>query len=403
MILTITESINNIVQIVEGGLSIDIADFDAGAGAVQGELLSAKGSMISASGPSTPVEVPIGADNTVLTADSSSSRGVSWKDSAGGGSSLTLTNYSSINLAVGMIGVIDTSHDNGIKTTTRVNDRTVLGIAKASTAPGISGVFYFAGQQTVAVYGNATVGHYLVTSSYEGYAQDSGSTSKPQTGCIGMCLSSYTGGGIGTVSALLMISPDASVSNVRKEAFWTNTGTGTAVTCSIAPVSVPNSYIVACVELDGSSSTTGSITVPKIDTTNMTIVSTTSTTFQPRVLIAVLAASSGASFTCTVPYSGTWRVTIYQFSGVDQSNPYVAATPFAGTTATASVTLATYANGITVDVIGANGTTSGASGQTIAYANCSGYLSTTTSYTATVSYTFTSTSSSLAAISLKPA
>jgi hypothetical protein len=116
-----------------------------------------------------------------------------------------------------------------------------------------------------------------------------------------------------------------------------------------------------------------------------------------------LAASSGASFTCTVPYSGTWRVTIYQFSGVDQSNPYVAATPFAGTTATASVTLATYANGITVDVIGANGTTSGASGQTIAYANCSGYLSTTTSYTATVSYTFTSTSSSLAAISLKPA
>jgi hypothetical protein len=191
---------------------------------------------------------------------------------------------------------------------------------------------------------------------------------------------------------------------VALEGYWTATGTGTAVSCAIVPKAVTNSYLMACIELDGVTNTAGSINTPYIGTSAMASLTSISPTFGTRILIAGLATAAGSTFTCSLPYSGTWRVIVYQFSGVNTTSSFAVATPSSTTGTSLSISLASYANSFIVDSIGANLTTTATSGQTVAYANCSGILHTDTSTTTTVSYsTASSTQLSLCAVALNPA
>lgn len=67
----------------------DLAYTAADVGAIANALADAKGDVIAASGADTWVRVPVGADGTVLTADSAASAGVSWA-AGGGGSTLVV-------------------------------------------------------------------------------------------------------------------------------------------------------------------------------------------------------------------------------------------------------------------------------------------------------------------------
>jgi hypothetical protein len=61
--------------------------------AIQNSIVDAKGDLISATADNTPARLAVGADNTVLTADSSTSTGLKWA-AAGGGKVLQVVSTS---------------------------------------------------------------------------------------------------------------------------------------------------------------------------------------------------------------------------------------------------------------------------------------------------------------------
>lgn len=64
-------------EIAEGG--------EGGADSILKSLVDAKGDLIVGSGPDTPAKLTVGANGTVLTADSAQATGMAWAEAAGGG------------------------------------------------------------------------------------------------------------------------------------------------------------------------------------------------------------------------------------------------------------------------------------------------------------------------------
>jgi hypothetical protein len=71
----------NAVEVYDGSSWVASDDPNA----IQNSIVDAKGDLISATADNTPARLAVGADNTVLTADSSTSTGLKWAAAAGGG------------------------------------------------------------------------------------------------------------------------------------------------------------------------------------------------------------------------------------------------------------------------------------------------------------------------------
>lgn len=77
----------NAVEVYDGSSWVASDDPNA----IQNSIVDAKGDLISATADNTPARLAVGADNTVLTADSSTSTGLKWAAAAAGGG-MTLIN-----------------------------------------------------------------------------------------------------------------------------------------------------------------------------------------------------------------------------------------------------------------------------------------------------------------------
>jgi len=78
----------NAVEVYDGSSWVASDDPNA----IQNSIVDAKGDLISATADNTPSRLAVGADNTVLTADSSTSTGLKWATAAGGNKTYTLLN-----------------------------------------------------------------------------------------------------------------------------------------------------------------------------------------------------------------------------------------------------------------------------------------------------------------------
>ena len=122
--------------------------------AIQNAIVDAKGDLISATAADTPARLAVGANNTVLTADSSTATGLKWAAPASTASGLTLISATTIGTSVSTVTVssaFSSTYDNYFIT---VNGGT-------STANG-----------NITIQLGATTSGYLVAGNYMSYTSN---------------------------------------------------------------------------------------------------------------------------------------------------------------------------------------------------------------------------------------
>ena len=172
---------------------------------IEASVLTEAGSMIVALGAATASETGApSADGQAWVSDLAEPLKGRWQTIATGGGTAELTNKSGSNQVAGTVVIFDADNDSSFKTTTTLQDRRVVGVLAEDINNNTAGDVYIgATKATVKVQGNVSRGQWLIASATAGRAQAGGYT-KP-LGSIGIALTSYAGGGAGTVIALIVV------------------------------------------------------------------------------------------------------------------------------------------------------------------------------------------------------
>lgn len=81
-------------------------------GGIQPTIVDAKGDLITAVAADTPARIPVGANDTVLTADSTTATGLKWATAGGGGMTLLSTTTLTVGATSTTISSISQSYDH---------------------------------------------------------------------------------------------------------------------------------------------------------------------------------------------------------------------------------------------------------------------------------------------------
>jgi hypothetical protein len=110
------------------GTAIDTTVFTNAGAAVTKATVDAKGDLIAGTADNTVARLAVGANNTVLTADSSTATGLKWATAAGGG--MTLLSTTSLSGATTTISSIDQTYVNLVAIIYGVTNATADGILR---------------------------------------------------------------------------------------------------------------------------------------------------------------------------------------------------------------------------------------------------------------------------------
>ncbi len=193
-------------------ITLEIAPFDVGPGKIPDATFEAKGDLLLGTGPATYDNLPAGVNGYLLQADSTALLGVKWA-SILVGASMSLTNNSGSTQLLGTTVVIDPTGDDSFTVTTVAQNKNVFGVLLEDVVNGAAGKVGFGGLAVVNVAGNVVRGNFLVSSTTSGRAKDYGSALRPPWGAVGVALTGYSGGGNGTVYAILFCDVGMNVIN----------------------------------------------------------------------------------------------------------------------------------------------------------------------------------------------
>ena len=245
IVVTTSQSMAGMVE--KKTQTINISPFDTTPKA----LIDAKGDLLVGLSAGVLDNLPIGTDGNILIADSAEPLGMSWAPAPSTGGSFECYNNDGVTHAVGTVVIIDPSVDYGVKKTTTAGDYKVFAIAIESVSSASLGDYTDVGRIEVLVQGNVTRGDWLVASSTSGRAASVG-VSKPASGGIGIAMTSYAGGGAGSVIALVSIQ-HFSTAGLQRLA-TTSTGAGTTSPLTVSHVTdVGTTCVIALLSWNHSS------------------------------------------------------------------------------------------------------------------------------------------------------
>ena len=130
----------NVVEIYTGASWVSLDDPNA----IQNSIVDAKGDIISATADNTPARLAVGANDTVLTADSTTATGLKWAAAAGGGGGMTLLSTTTVSGDT-TISSIDQTYTNLFITITGLTNLTASTYQEClinATAGNVLGTYY---------------------------------------------------------------------------------------------------------------------------------------------------------------------------------------------------------------------------------------------------------------------
>ena len=206
-----------LIEVIEQGGSViveevvvkvvEVYDFTIAGDVIPGSLGTTKGDMIVYAASGDPRRLPAGSNGTFLKYDSSQSLGVTSGVPPASGLN-TFTNNTASNLAKGASVVLDTSADKSFKSSTTENDKLILGVLAEAINSYASGLVATGGtlETGVLVQGNVARGDFLCQSTTANRLKSTG-LQYWTPGAIAQSMTAYSGGGAGTVDALIVPIP----------------------------------------------------------------------------------------------------------------------------------------------------------------------------------------------------